>query len=251
MKNNQFLICSLLLIILTAFCSISYSAEEYRLKPKEVMILEIEIDPSDKEVYSFQYELSFNPEDMELISQEEGIFLKYDNTKTYVINKIENREGKAQFGCTRLGSQKGVTEAATAAIIKFKPKDTEKSEIMIKNIKIVTVKGSELEARELGPITRQVIIDDESKTSSCKERISVPDEDAYYTYTFESDEAQKQQLKKKPDEQQISKKEKAEKTASADITVKSKDDNNLIIGISITVLVIAIGIVIFYLVRKR
>ena len=84
--------------------------------------IDIAIEPGDAEVYSTQYTLGFDPEILEVLSQEEGDFLNEAGAANTieVKNEIDNEAGKLGYGVTRMGVTTGVTTTGTLSQITFR-----------------------------------------------------------------------------------------------------------------------------------
>jgi len=81
----------------------------------------ITVNPVDNEVFCAGYDLSFNKDMVNVVSQTEGDFLRHDGADTYVVtNTYNNTIGKATYEETRWGGvDYGVTNPGTLASITF------------------------------------------------------------------------------------------------------------------------------------
>ena len=88
----------------------------------EEFSVEIAIDPDGAEVYSTQYTLSFDPDVLEALSQEEGDLLNEDGAANTIeiTNVIDNEAGTLEYGLTRMGVTTGITAAGTLSRITFR-----------------------------------------------------------------------------------------------------------------------------------
>ncbi len=131
----------------------------YPVSPDEVFSIELNIDPGEQEIFSFQYNLIFDPIYFEVITQKEGSFLNHDGVNTYVVDKVDNPAGRAEFGCTRVGVQDGVNAQGTAAIINLKPTGAVGDTLIeVTDIKIVFIDGSILQPQDVDPVKWYVTV---------------------------------------------------------------------------------------------
>jgi hypothetical protein len=112
----------------------------------EQFIVHIDIDPRNIPVYGAQYTLSFDNSALHGEWQNEGNFLNSDGAgTTVIINTINNGLGKISFAATRVGTQDGVTDFGTLAVIKFtaiKPGVT--SNLNLSDVIVSNVNGDEI-----------------------------------------------------------------------------------------------------------
>ena len=133
--------CALLLMLLClttatfATPKISVYPSSIEASPGENFTIEIKIEPNGAEIYAVQYDLYFNPDILNAISQSQGNFLSQDGENTIVlVNKINNTIGKIEYGEMRMGVEEGVKEAGVLSYISFKVIGTERSELKLSNV---------------------------------------------------------------------------------------------------------------------
>jgi len=91
------------------------------VSPGSTFTANITVDPVDNEVFCVGYEISFDKDVVNVISQTEGDFLNHDGAETYVAtNTYDNSIGKAEYEITRWGGvDYGITTPGTLASITF------------------------------------------------------------------------------------------------------------------------------------
>ncbi len=84
--------------------------------------LSIDIYTTEK-VYGAEPVIHFNPSIVEAIEIKEGSFLKQDGASTFAVSSLNNTNGTARIGITRMNTQTGVTGSGTLATAKFRAKN--------------------------------------------------------------------------------------------------------------------------------
>ena len=133
--------CALLLMLLclttatSAMPKISVYPSSIKASPGENFTIEIRIDPNGAEIYAVQYDLYFNPDILNAISQSQGNFLSQDGANTIVlVNEINNTIGKIEYGEFRTGVENGVKEAGVISYISFEVIGTGTSGLKLSNV---------------------------------------------------------------------------------------------------------------------
>ena len=88
------------------------------------------------DVYALEFTLLFNST-IEALTIEEGNFLK-QNSQAYPIKSINNSENKISFADTKIGTETGISGQGEIAIIKFKATNPGTSQLILKNVKIIS-----------------------------------------------------------------------------------------------------------------
>ncbi len=125
--------CLLLLFFLAAVspvgavveppCNIILEPDVTNVHPGDVFNVTISLNPESTEVYGLQYEVVFDPNTFEALSQSQGAFLSQDGQSTFVINKIYPDKGVVLYIETRYGVNIGVSVPGIVSTIEFKVKD--------------------------------------------------------------------------------------------------------------------------------
>lgn len=83
----------------------------------------IEVNPLGNNVYAASYNLSFDPSELEALTQTKGPFLTRDGANsTIVLNNIDNTNGILSYAETRVGTLTGTNIADTITTVKFRVK---------------------------------------------------------------------------------------------------------------------------------
>jgi len=144
--------CALLLILcLTTATSatpkISVYPSSIEASPGENFTIEIRIDPNGAEIYGVQYDLYFNPNILNAISQSQGNFLSQDGANTIIpVNEINNTIGKIEYGESRIGVEEGVKEAGVISSISFEVIGTGTSGLNLSNVILSDLNATPIEA---------------------------------------------------------------------------------------------------------
>ncbi len=153
MKNKPLKNCFCLLILLLlalvspvgavvdSSCSIVLEPNAKYVYPGDTFTVTISIDPQSVEVYGLQYEVVFDPNIFEALSQSQGSFLSSDGQHTYMVPKTYPEKGVVLYAESRYGVKTGVSAPGVASTIQFKVNDTISSygikEILLDNVLIV------------------------------------------------------------------------------------------------------------------
>jgi len=92
------------------------------------------------ELNSFNFELTYNPEILEVLEIQEGPFLNSIGPTSIFLKEINNAEGYLQFG-VKLTSQQGASGNGTLAIIEFHVKELGASKLILSEIVLKDVAG--------------------------------------------------------------------------------------------------------------
>jgi len=136
MKNKPLKNCFCLLILLLlalvspvgavvdSSCSIVLEPNAKYVYPGDTFTVTISIDPQSVEVYGLQYEVVFDPNIFEALSQSQGSFLSSDGQHTYMAPKTYPEKGVVLYAESRYGVKTGVSAPGVASTIQFKVNDT-------------------------------------------------------------------------------------------------------------------------------
>ena len=125
-------VCALAAMLLICLCQIGLAAESsVSVSPQTIsassgdaFTIDIVVNPSGSDIYGAQYELHFDKNVLEAISQNKGSFLSHGGTDTIeVMTNINNTIGKVEYGETRIGDPEtvgGASEGGVLASITFK-----------------------------------------------------------------------------------------------------------------------------------
>ena len=91
------------------------------VSPGDTFTANITVDPVNNEVYSTKYNLSFDRDLANVVSQTEGDFLRQDGADTYVVvNTYDNAIGETEYQETRWGGvEDGVNSSGLLASVTF------------------------------------------------------------------------------------------------------------------------------------
>lgn len=130
-RVTQIGLVSLVLLISVAF-SVSAEAASISIEPGSIeagsieaeqgdtFTINIQVDTEGAEIYGAQYVLYFDSGILNATLQTQGDFLRQDGATTYVAaNIINNTPGKLEYGESRMGVERGVTNSGTLASITF------------------------------------------------------------------------------------------------------------------------------------
>ncbi len=153
MKIRRFKSCFCLLILLLLAaaspvgavvepsCNIILEPDVTNVYPGDTFNVTISLNPEAAEVYGLQYEVVFDPNTFEALSQSQGAFLAQDGQSTFVINKIYPEKGVVFYVETRYGVNTGVSVPGIVSTIEFRVKDPISSygtkELLLNNTLIV------------------------------------------------------------------------------------------------------------------
>ncbi|WP_440956233.1 PKD domain-containing protein [Methanosarcina sp. Mfa9] len=129
------------------FCSLVSEPNVTSVEPGDVFTVTVSIDPHSVEVYGLQYNVSFDPDAFEVMSQSPGPFLSQDGQSTFIIPQIGNEIGEVLYAEVRYGTKTGVSEPGIVSTIEFKVKDQVSShgvkEFALNEVLIVEIVDSE------------------------------------------------------------------------------------------------------------
>ncbi|MFZ2071218.1 MAG: rhodanese-like domain-containing protein [Halobacteriota archaeon] len=125
-RVTQIGLVSFVLLISVAF-SVSAEAASISIEPRSIeaeqgdtFTINIQVDTEGAEIYGAQYVLYFDSGILNATLQTQGDFLRQDGATTYVAaNIINNTPGKLEYGESRMGVERGVTNSGTLASITF------------------------------------------------------------------------------------------------------------------------------------
>lgn len=128
MKNKILFI--LLLFFLLSFsyqeAVLSFDTDTIEVIQNETYSVSVIID-NVKDLYGYSINISFEPENISILSVEEGDFLKKDKNETFFLYKIDNERRKIMIGGSRKGKVQGINGSGTLFIVKFQLKYNNKT----------------------------------------------------------------------------------------------------------------------------
>jgi len=132
-------VCMVVIAIIPATApsmpTISVEPSHLKVLQNETFTINITVNPAGYEIYAAQYDLYFNPDILNAISQSQGNFLSQDGANTYPVrNEINNTIGKIEYGEMRTGVENGVATPGTLASITFKAIKCGRSELKLSNV---------------------------------------------------------------------------------------------------------------------
>jgi hypothetical protein len=88
-------------------------------------VVNISVDPNNTQIYSGQYDLYFDPANLEVINQQQGMFLRQDGASSLIVqNNWNNTVGVASYGETRIDVANGAAQQGIMTSITFHVKNT-------------------------------------------------------------------------------------------------------------------------------
>ena len=114
----------------------------------DTFTIDVTVDPQGKEIYGAQYDLTFDPAILQVVSQTKGGFLSQDGESSVeIVNKFNNTIGKLEYGETRMGADDGVTGVGVLASITFEAVSGGSTDLLLSNVVL-----SDPSAKEIGGV---------------------------------------------------------------------------------------------------
>jgi hypothetical protein len=105
------------------------------VSPGDTFTIDVTVDPQGEEIYGAQYDLTFDPAILQVVSQTKGDFLSQDDVSTLnVINKFNNAIGKLEYGEIRLATRVGVNNPGVLARITFEAVSAGSMDLLLSNV---------------------------------------------------------------------------------------------------------------------
>lgn len=105
------------------------------VSPGDTFTIDVTVDPQGEEIYGAQYDLTFDPAILQVVSQTKADFLSQDDVSTLnVINKFNNAIGKLEYGEIRLATRVGVNNPGVLARITFEAVSAGSMDLLLSNV---------------------------------------------------------------------------------------------------------------------
>lgn len=161
--------CLLILFFFTSVSPVEAAADSSRsiilepdvtyVHPGDVFTVTVSIDPQSMEVYGVQYNVSFDPDAFEILSQSQGPFLSQDGRPAFVVRETYPEKGEVLYVESRYGIKTGVSAPGIVSTIEFRVKDPISSygvkEFILNNVIIV---DSNLQITGFDPSSGTVVL---------------------------------------------------------------------------------------------
>lgn len=99
---------------------------------------------TNKEIYGYEFVLSFNPTILNVESVNEGTFLKKDGATTFPITMINNTLGEIVVAVAMLGVDSGVSGSGTIVTVNFKGKNSGTTILDLKDVNLEDPNASKI-----------------------------------------------------------------------------------------------------------
>ncbi len=105
------------------------------VSPGDTFTIDVTVDPQDDSVYGVQYDSTFDPAILQVVSQTKGDFLSQDGVSTInIANKFDNTIGKLEYAEIRLAAKIGVTNPGVLARITFEAVSAGSMDLELSNV---------------------------------------------------------------------------------------------------------------------
>ena len=123
----------------------------------DTFTIDVTVDPEGNSVYSAQYDLTFDPEILQVTDQEKGDFLTQDGKNSIEAkNDFNNTIGKLEYGETRMGVTSGVIGAGVLATITFEAVSAGSTDLVLSDVVVGDPNAQPIEGVVLNPGTVNV-----------------------------------------------------------------------------------------------
>jgi hypothetical protein len=129
------MVCILQVVTAASAAGPTVSVNSADVSPGDTFTIDVTVDPQDDSVYGAQYDLTFDPAILQVVSQTKGDFLSQDGVSTInIVNKFDNTIGKLEYAEIRLATKMGVTNPCVLATITFEAVSAGSADLLLSNV---------------------------------------------------------------------------------------------------------------------
>jgi hypothetical protein len=140
------MVCVLQVVAVASATGPTVSVNSADVSLGETFTIDVTVDPEDNSVYGAQYDLTFNPAVLQVVSQTKGDFLSQDGADTIeIINRFDEEFNRLEYAETRARVKDGVTGAGVLARITFEAVSAGSTNLLLSNVILADPVGQRID----------------------------------------------------------------------------------------------------------